>query len=345
MILVFLVSVLFFIFSKKVSIKKLNTDEYKVLILNRNFFILTLFYIGLIAKYISLWQSIRSFGFDNLKGNAYGIFAHLGSFSTILLPFILIIYIQNKWKIYHLIGFIVVILNILIFGGKYVILITMVHIIIFYALVNKVPTKKITKYGIGIVLLSFIVFLINYVVRPIIDLGYYNQVLVQSNLEFALRHFFYYLLSPVIAMNHYFTTSIDISEGIPILFTVPINIFKAIFRLGDYVVSVYSDTVPISLNLGTNVAGFFAESVYTGGWFIATLYVMGFFSFIYYFYLKMLNYSKYISLVAYLLGVIMFLFFGNFLTVSGVFLNILYLTFIEIILRKKLLYIGERTDF
>lgn len=333
--LVFLIGTLFYIFSKKSKTAHLDIKEYKSLILNRKKLILFLFYIGLIAKYVSLFQTIRTYGLDNLKGNAYGIFAHIGSFATILLPFILIIYLQNKFKIQHILGFVLVLTNILIFGGKYIILITMVHIIVFYALINKVPTKKIVKYGFIIVLLSFSVFIINYVLRPIIETGYYNENMILDNLKFSFKHFFYYLLSPVIAMNDYFVNILDSSQGIPILFTVPINIFKAIFRLGNYVMPIYSETVPISYELGTNVAGLFSEAVHTGGWVIASLYVSSFFSFVYYFYLKMLNYSKNISLVSYLLGVVMFLFFCNFITVSGVFLNIIYLTFIEIILRKK----------
>lgn len=334
--IVFLIGILFYIFSKKSGTIRLDTREYKLLISNRKRLILVLFYIGLIAKYVSLFQTIRTYGLDNLKGNAYGIFAHIGSFATILLPFVLIIYLQNKWKLYHLFGFILVLTNILIFGGKYVILITMVHIIVFYALINKVPTKKIIKYGFLIVLLSFSVFIVNYVIRPIFEMGYYNNNIIAGNLKFAFKHFFYYLLSPVIAMNDYFVNILDSSQGIPILFTVPINIFKAIFRLGNYIMPIYSETVPISYDLGTNVAGLFSEAVHTGGWVIAIVYVSSFFSFVYYFYLKMLNYSRNISLVSYLLGVVMFLFFCNFITVSGVFLNIIYLTFIEIMLRKKI---------
>ena len=97
--IVFLIGTLFYIFSKKSGTIRLDTREYKLLISNRKKLILVLFYIGLIAKYVSLFQTIRTYGLDNLKGNAYGVFAHIGSFATILLPFVLIIYLQNKINI------------------------------------------------------------------------------------------------------------------------------------------------------------------------------------------------------------------------------------------------------
>ncbi|HFK9593649.1 TPA: O-antigen polymerase [Enterococcus faecium] len=336
LLLVFIISILFRFLSIEKTSTRLNLCEYKEMIFKKEKVILIFFDIGLIAKYISLFQSISRYGFDNLKGNAFGIFAHIGSLAGILLPFVFLIYLSDKKKFFRLITFLLVLVNILIFGGKYLILITVLYVIIFYALINRVSTSKVIRYSLIALIFAILVFFFNYVVRPILELGYFNSDLTKNNFDFAIQHFFYYLLSPVIAMNSYFSVILNSQIGIPILFTVPINIFKALFRVGNYVSPIYEDTVQISPGWGTNVAGFFAEAIHTGGWLIGTVTIIFFFVFVYYCYVKYIRYSRLTALTSYLLSVVIFMFFCNFLTVSGVVLNIMYLVVLEILLTKKI---------
>ncbi|WP_143766869.1 O-antigen polymerase [Paenibacillus odorifer] len=340
LIIIFLISIFFRLFKKKDA----NSYTYNIQNYEHNItktyskFILLLFCIGVLAKYISLFQSINMYGIENIKGKSFGIFAHIGSLSTILLPYTLILYLDNKKKAHYLILIILVFFNLFLFGGKYNIFISFIHMIIFYGIIRNINIRKTLKYVLLTVFVGVLVFIGIYAVKPLITLGYFDKNLFIVSLEFSVKHFFSYLFGPLISTNYFFHNNIDSIQGISIMFTVPINIVKAIFSTGDYIYPAYTFPVPISDILNTNVGGLFAESVYNSGFLVATIYITVFFSIVYYFYNNAMSAGGNIALVAYMLSVISMMFFGNFLTLSGIVLNFIYLYVIEIILKKKIVF-------
>jgi len=144
----------------------------------------------------------------------------------------------------------------------------------------------------------------------------------------------FYLVSPVIASNNYFMNS---GHGsLVILFTVPLNIFKAIFSYGNYINPVNLNFIPVHNYYTTNVGGLFAETVYESNFWVASVYITLFFSFVYLIFIMARYRGRMLSLSALLLTIVMMMFFGNFLTVSGVVLQIISLFIVEFIIMKKI---------
>ncbi len=339
LIIIFIVSLIFYPLINDNRFTKQLQNNYgnyeKMIVVNKRKFILCLFIIGFIAKYISLLQCIQAYGINNIKGKSSGIFAHIGGLSVILLPYILLIYVNNKRKVYYLIMILLVFLNLLMFGGKYGIIIAFAHMIIFYAMMRNINIKKTLKYGLLMAGIAIFIFIGIYAIKPIIINGYFSKDEFLISMEFSIRHFFSYLLGPLVASNYYFNNFSR--EGIIILFTVLINIVKALIGSKDYINPVNKNFVSIAYNKVTNVGGLFSECVYNSGFLISTIYIAFFFSLVYYFYLNARYKGKKISICAYMLSVVLMMFFSNFLTVSGVVLNLIYLYIIEIVLSKKII--------
>lgn len=180
--------------------------------------------------------------------------------------------------------------------------------IIFYGIIRNINIRKTLKYVLLTVFVGVLVFIGIYAVKPLITLGYFDKNLFIVSLEFSVKHFFSYLFGPLISTNYFFHNNIDSIQGISIMFTVPINIVKAIFSTGDYIYPAYTFPVPISDILNTNVGGLFAESVYNSGFLVATIYITVFFSIVYYFYNNAMSAGGNIALVAYMLSVISMMF-------------------------------------
>lgn len=322
----------------KVKKKDFDKSDYVNLIEKKRGIILLFFYVGLISRYVALIQTISRYGIENIKGNAFGIFAHIGSLSIILLPAVLIIFINNKQKIYHFIGIMLVFINMFIYGGKYILLINLSYVLFTYFFIYGLKRSTVFKLLLFLLLFTIIVFFFTYVVRPMLDLGYFDEDFFKYNISFATEHFFYYLLSPVIAMNDFFFMNINYTDGLLVVFTVPVNIVKAIFRMGNYVSPILTFTVPISYKYGTNVAGIFAETVRNIGFISTYLYIFILFLIIYIFYMFTLKKNKYVFMTSYLLATTIFLFFGNFFTVSGIILNLIYIFCFEFLLNKKVIF-------
>ncbi len=342
MILIFLIGLLYYFSIKKRSrMAKCSINAYINNVIYRNKrFIITLFFIGLVSKYISLLQVATHYGLANIKGKAFGIFAHVGSLSEILMPFMVILFLQDKKKVNYLIGVILLFINVFIFGGKYGAAITFLHLIALYAIIKNVNVNitKLLKISIIAVLFAVLMFIVVYAIRPVIVLGYFDKDMFVNSLYFSLRHFMFYLVGPIIATNYYFSNPAGLSEGFKIMFAVPINIIKAIFRTGNYVNPIYPYFIPVSATYATNVGGLFAEAVYCSGFFVASVYVSIFFLIVYNCYIKSRYQGKMLSLTSLLLAVSMMMFFGNFLTVSGVVIQIIFLWILEVFMKKKIVF-------
>ena len=335
LILIYFISVIFyFLFKKNKLIPEHNAQKYiKNVVFNYKKVILFVFLIGLAAKYLSLFQVISIYGFGNIKGKAFGLFAHIGILGLVLTPYLLIFYLQNK-KIKYLVLILMMYINLLLFGGKYGIIIAIIHSITLYSMLYNINIKKTIKVGLLMIMIGISIFVIIYAVMPSITDNNFNNAIFVERLMFSLRHFLFYLVSPIVATNYYFMNSG--SGSLETLLTVPINIVKAIFSAGDYVNPVNTIFVPVHSYYTTNVSGLFAETVYESNFIIASLYIALFFIFVYIIFNMSRYRGKLISLSALLLSVVIMMFFGNFLTVSGVVLQIIFLFIVELIIMKKI---------
>ena len=121
--------------------------------------------------------------------------------------------------------------------------------------------------------------------------------------------------------------------GLEIAFTVPINIVKALLRTGEYVNPIYPSIFTIGINKTTNVAGLFGESIYCLGKFGGILYLVVLFFITYLLFIQFKIYGRYKLCMSYLFAVLLFSFFCNFFTVSGVVLPLLFLFAFESIIQ------------
>ena len=254
-----------------------------------------LFFIGVVAYSIQFLLLYRKYGLS-IKGLNDGILGHLSSFAFILGPVALDLSIKTGKKIRIIFA---LLLNILVlgisvaFGGKYVIFINLTYFLLYFVLKRdrQANLLKLLKIILPLIGAAFGAFIILYYIIPRVT-GQY-----QSTMDFAIKHMFYYLLGSVTANNY-------ISSIYPFIFQVD-NITK------------------------TNVAGFLGETVYNLGVSGAFFYTSVIFGVINYFYYQYRSKNKFYLSFCYSNAIIAFLFFGNFYSVSGVFLPFLLAVFLD----------------
>lgn len=330
--LIYAVSIFFyFVFHIKhtTSINKIDRQRYvELVILNqtRRKQIVVTFILGLLAKYLSLIQAISQYGIENIKGKAEGIYAHIGNIGLVLTPYIMVLFIREK-KLTYLLLILMMYVNLFYFGGKYGLIIAMLHLTILYAMIYDVNPSKTIKIALLILLFVVAVFIVIYAIIPSLRDDSLNKQIFVDRLLFSLTHFLFYLVSPVIATNYYFSNMG--SGNVELLFTVPINIIRGALGIGGYLNSINTKFMQVHTYYATNVGGLFAEAAYESNLLFASVYVILFFTFVYYFFSMAIYQAKMISLAALSLSVVMMMFFGNFLTVSGVVLQLIFLFVIE----------------
>lgn len=285
----------------------------------------TLFCIGLLAYAMQFVRLYSKYGLS-IKGMNGGILGHLSSIGFIMAPVALDMAIKScrKKKIFfNVVGCLMMLIISMLFGGKYVIFINLTYFVMYFLLKRdrKLKFEKIIKVAVLFAGCAFGVFYFIYYVVPRIT----GQYL--STMEYAIRHMFEYLLGPIIANNY---TMIYPGKGdIFVPLTVFINIGKAILGTGNYVSSIYSFIFPVHDGLFTNVSGFFGESLYCLGWGGALIYVVIVFSVINLIYLLYRAKNKYYLSFCFSSAILCYLFFGNFLTVSGVVLPLIYAVILD----------------
>lgn len=107
------------------------------------------------------------------------------------------------------------------------------------------------------------------------------------------------------------------------------NIGKALFGKHDYISSLYPFIFQVDNITRTNVAGFLGEIVYNLGVSGAFFYTSVIFGVINYFYYQYRSKNKFYLSFCYSTAIIAFLFFGNFYSVSGIFLPFLLTVFLD----------------
>ena len=284
-----------------------------------------LFFIGVVAYSIQFLLLYRKYGLS-IKGLNDGILGHLSSFAFILGPVALDLSIKTGKKIRIIFA---LLLNILVlgisvaFGGKYVIFINLTYFLLYFVLKRdrQANLLKLLKIILPLIGAAFGAFIILYYIIPRVT-GQY-----QSTMDFAIKHMFYYLLGSVTANNY---TMAHAGQGDALIpFTVIVNIGKALFGKHDYISSLYPFIFQVDNITKTNVAGFLGETVYNLGLSGAFFYTSVIFGVINYFYYQYRSKNKFYLSFCYSNAIIAFLFFGNFYSVSGVFLPFLLAVFLD----------------
>lgn len=273
-----------------------------------------LFFVGVLAYSINFYRMFSLYG-TGVKGKNNGILGHLSSFAFILGPVVLDLALKtrNKYRIFYSVFLYIVSLIIsFLFGGKYVIFINITYFVLYFLLKreSKFKLKKLVKIVLLLSGFSLIVFIFIYYVVPRF-IGQYD-----SSLEFAIEHMFYYLLSPIIANNY---CVMHMNEGNALFpFAVLINIIRAIVGNSNYVNPINPFIFYYSNRGTTNVAGMIGELIYDIGLWEGLVYFTSFIIFVNILYYKYRTKNKFYLSMCYSTAILVFSFFGNFMSVSGV---------------------------
>ena len=325
--------------SSKVALQESGKSDTKMCFLNKTQtkFVIILFALGLAAYLLSLIINIRAYGISNIKRSNNGILAHISFLCQICAPIMLFsAKFKHKFVAYFCVALSFIIA--IIYAQKYVIFTNIIYTLLYFILDRKTHGKKIIKYLIVFVCFALLVFLLVYGFLPYFTSGK-PQDSLEENLSFAFKNFCMYLLSPIVANNY--TMTHNLHEGVAITFCVPINIIRAFSGNHNYVSPVYEFLFQYaSGNSFTNVSGILGELTYCLGIMGAILYMGIVFSIIYVFYVRFRNTRRYRMTVSFLMAILVFSFFCNFFTVSGMMFQLIYTFIIETIIlllrtRKK----------
>ena len=273
-----------------------------------------LFCIGVLAYSLQFVRLFLTYGF-NIKGQNNGILGHLSSLAFLLGPLVMDFAIKSRNRVQI---FMVLMMNLLVvgisvlFGGKYVIFINTLYFLLFFLLKrnNKLIIGKIIRIGILLVIGAFGVFFVLYFIIPRMTGAYV------SSFRFVVEHMSDYLLGSIVSNNY---TIGNAGTGDPLIpFTVPINIVKALIRDSNYVSPLYVFSFPVRGDYITNVSGFIGETIYNLGFFRSYLYIGVIFVFINIIFLLYRTKARFYLSYCYSCAILLFLFFCNFFTVSGV---------------------------
>lgn len=300
--------------------------------------IFSLFVIGLTAKYITLFSAVSSYGILDTKGTSSGVLAHIGNIGMMLTPLVFAYYMNHKKQIHLLVMIFLMFASLIAFGGKYPVMILFLYTAFLYLMLNKMTTKSLLKVVTVGIILTVVMFIAIYTVKPILDYGEFDDRLYEDGLNFTFQHLIFYAEGSVVAMNEFFTSSYgSIIGGVAILFTVPINIALAVTGSGNYIDPVIAKRIEVAPDSWANVGGMISESVYHVGFFGTALYTIAVFSFIYLIYVRARYSGRMIALASSLLAISALSFFCNFMTVSGIMIPILFLVLVELLLDSNFL--------
>lgn len=288
-----------------------------------------LFLLGAFSYVLSFVRLYAAHGLS-IKGQNNGILGHLSFLGFTLAPMFLYMTWKQKGvfrKLFALAAVLGVFGVSLLFGGKYVFFINLCYFIFYFILVSR---KKVRFYSIlliggALAGVAVIVFLFLYLVIPTLT-GQY-----QSSVGFAVEHFFYYLLSPVIANNY---TLLHPGLGdplIPVAFFV--NTAKAIFGTGSYVDTILTFDFRSSFYEITNVSGIFGELVYTAGIAGSIVHTILIFTGINLVYVASRKSGRYALTASLSLGVLAFSFFANMFSNSGIMEPLILVLLLETVLQ------------
>ena len=272
-----------------------------------------LFLIGLLAYLVSFLRLYMTYGLS-IKGQNNGVLGHLSYLAFVLAPLFLYMTLKQTGLIRKVLAFLAVLAVFgiaLLFGGKYVVFINLCYFIFFFILISrkKIHLRSIIIVGLLLAAVAVLIFIVLYLVVPRVT-GQYT-----SSLDFAVEHFFYYLLSPVIANNYTLTHPGAVDPLIPVAFFV--NLIRA-FTGGSYVDTILGFDFRSSPLEVTNVSGLYGELTYSSGIIGALCYVVLIFTLINIVYVKCRKNGRYPLTTGFCLAILAFSFFANMFSNSGI---------------------------
>ncbi|MBW4084530.1 DUF6337 family protein [Paenibacillus sp. S150] len=312
-------------------IKDLN-EIYSEKILGKENLIFIIFIFGVLSYAVSLFQVISVYGINDTKAHSFGIFAHIGFLAKAMIPFIFFFYTKTKKKKY-LVSIIIFFCILIIFQGKYNILITLLSFIMFSLMLKiKINYLKIIYLIIGLFFLAIFAFILIYAVIPNMIIGNYNFSAMESSIQFSIRHFFHYLFSPFITANTFFfnPTIGGMQQGIKAILNPFDTLYQQLSGNKDFFAPIIALWPEVAVDGATaNIGGIFSEAVLNIGYLLAGIYIYLLGIFIYFSYFIFYNYRKNVASTAYLLSLISFSFFSNFFSLFSIFEVYIYILMIE----------------
>lgn len=200
-------------------------------------------------------------GFDNIKGNQRGLFAHI---YIICSPFCMVYFLEilKKINIKKNIALLLISVVFIMLGAKYQVLIFILPLSLYYY----DSYSKSIKILLLIFVMTYIVFYISYLTK-----FYFRGINVKiiDYTKFVTNHYLMYLLSPFMVGSEYLKETTN-PDGITATFSWLINIFE-VFKNNQYVSPVLKF---IKINeMTSNVGSLFGELVYNLGIKISVIYV------------------------------------------------------------------------
>ena len=284
------------------------------------------FYFGLLCFVISLFVNYRNYGFEGIKGSNNGILGHMSNIAFALCPIYLIRKIDHRQKKRSILFIIILFSIAVIYGGKYVIFLNLLYNALAVVLYYKVPQKRIITISIIIISIGILTFIVIYGLIPYYTGKVKYHSLIDS-LYFSMEQFFSYLLSPIVAMNYSFTHHIE--NGGEIAFAFANNIIRLISGNAKYVSPILPFVFPYAEESMTNVSGMVGELYFELSW-GAYVYFIVFFTIVEAAFACYRRKGKYVFILSYSLSIIVFSFFCNFLSVSGVILPFMVVIAVDV---------------
>jgi len=287
-----------------------------------------IFFVGAIAYAMQFVRLHITIGW-NIKGMNNGILGHLSSLAFIFGPIALEGALKKEstaGKIVMLIAYVIIFGIAILFGGKYVIFINLTYCAMFFLLKrdSKKAIKRLLIAGMLMAGFAISVFAVLYYVIPMLTGRYV------SSGEFVIEHTLYYLLGPVIANNDAIVLAGTGCKEVP--FAVFINIAKALFGDGDYINPILPFVFSTGENHFVNVSGMFGETVYNLGISGALVYTICVFIVLNILMLLYRTYNCFYVSFCYLCAITAFMFFCNFISVSGVVIPFILAIIVDAVL-------------
>ena len=340
-----------FIFSLNVG--KINAEDNKNRIndrlLEKRELLFKVFVFTTICNLISFLQIVAVYGINNVKSNAFGPFAHLGFIARCVLPLIVYDFYANKEKKY-IIWSIFEILILVASQGKYHVYIPVMGAVLLIMLLGqRIKYRRVIGIIIAVFLLSLLLFIGVYDIVPNFLNGERSISTYIGGISFAVKHYLYYLFSPIIASNGYFTHPAYNGTSLGWRITLnPIDELKeiAIGRCDFISPAMTFRPVIDTAGTSTNVGGIFSETVFNVGYINTIIYIFAIGVLVYFFYYQLMVKNRFHITSIYLLSMFSLSFFCNFFSVFVNFECFCYCLLMDILLFNfNWLFRGKRITF
>lgn len=238
----------------KFNIKQYDEIEYRKIF----YFILIISIIGMSFKLITSYMKFHSLADEAfISDYGSGIFGHLQ-----LLGYIGFIYVFNDFMKKKSFGKLALIFSMFVLVAieqtKYKLFLLLISAVIFYLIFNKISLKKILIYSFLFTVSAFLLFLGIYTIT-FLSLGNFQTYDLSNIYGFIVYHFFCYIFSSLIEFTTEFSKFnwLYYEENFTQLFSVPINIFKAMIGQKDYVEIISWNWISISPEFQGNAGSIF----------------------------------------------------------------------------------------